>query len=107
MLPGHIFKLVAETELAEKNVPHWLAWREYGNAAGFPVLFFHGNLDSRLFEPAWDKTLTQAQTHQAGTDLINPNSIISYYGHAIKFAQPYTRLDRKCKSSNEADIRIV
>merc|ERR1740117_1501302 len=45
-----------------------LAWREYGNAAGFPILFFHGNLNSRLFEPAWDKT--QAQTLQAGARVI-------------------------------------
>jgi pimeloyl-ACP methyl ester carboxylesterase len=45
-----------------------LAWRQYGAADGFPVLFFHGNLNSRLFEPAWEKT--QAQTEAARARLI-------------------------------------
>ena len=45
-----------------------LAWREYGNPSGFPILFMHGNLNSRLFEPAWAKT--QSETSAAGARVI-------------------------------------
>ena len=45
-----------------------LAWREYGVAEGFAVIFSHGNLNSRLFEAAWDKT--DAITKEAGVRLI-------------------------------------
>eukprot|EP00937_MAST-01D_sp_MAST-1D-sp2_P000680 g680.t1 len=46
-----------------------LAFREYGDTThGFAVLFFHGNLNSRLFTPAW--AATQAQTEAAGARLI-------------------------------------
>ena len=38
-----------------------LAWREYGLASGFPVIFTHGNLNSRLFEPAWEQSRAQAE----------------------------------------------
>lgn len=33
-----------------------LAWREYGAAKGYPVLFMHGNFNSRLLQPAWSDT---------------------------------------------------
>jgi pimeloyl-ACP methyl ester carboxylesterase len=33
-----------------------LAWREYGDPKGFPVVFTHGVFNSRLFQPVWDKT---------------------------------------------------
>eukprot|EP01065_Artemidia_motanka_P013012 TRINITY_DN17176_c0_g1_i2.p2 TRINITY_DN17176_c0_g1~~TRINITY_DN17176_c0_g1_i2.p2 ORF type:complete len:288 (+),score=99.11 TRINITY_DN17176_c0_g1_i2:39-866(+) len=33
-----------------------LAWRQYGCADGFPVIFLHGCLNSRLFQPAWERT---------------------------------------------------
>ena len=33
-----------------------LALREYGSAIGLPIIFTHGNLNSRLFEPVWDLT---------------------------------------------------
>jgi hypothetical protein len=42
-----------------------LGFREYGLAGGFPVLFLHGNLNSCLFQPCWEKT--QAVTVGAGT----------------------------------------
>lgn len=45
-----------------------LAYRRYGSPDGFPVFFFHGNLNSRLFEAAWEKT--QAQSAAAGADVI-------------------------------------
>lgn len=45
-----------------------LAYRQYGVPDGFPVFFFHGNLNSRLFEPAWEKT--EAQTVAAGARVI-------------------------------------
>ena len=45
-----------------------LAWREYGSATGFPIVFMHGNLNSRLFEPAWENT--QSVTSQAGARVI-------------------------------------
>ena len=45
-----------------------LAWRMYGAENGFPIVFFHGNLNSRLFEPAWDAT--QAATEAAGARVI-------------------------------------
>jgi len=33
-----------------------LAWRQYGDNSGVPIIFCHGNLNSRLFEPAWSAT---------------------------------------------------
>lgn len=46
-----------------------LAWRTYGDqTGGFPVIFAHGNLNSRLFEPSWEKTV--AQTLGAGAHVI-------------------------------------
>jgi pimeloyl-ACP methyl ester carboxylesterase len=39
-----------------------LAFREYGQ--GFPVVFLHGNLNSRLFAPSWGKT--EEETAAAG-----------------------------------------
>ena len=33
-----------------------LAFREYGDPSGLPVIFYHGGLNSRAFEAAWDKT---------------------------------------------------
>lgn len=33
-----------------------LAFREYGDASGVPIIFYHGNLSSRLFMPSWDET---------------------------------------------------
>jgi pimeloyl-ACP methyl ester carboxylesterase len=37
-----------------------IAFREYGT--GFPVIFMHGNLNSRNFAPAWLKSSDQADT---------------------------------------------
>jgi len=46
-----------------------LAWREFGAIQqGFPVIFSHGNLNSRLFEPVWGNT--DAVTNEAGVRLI-------------------------------------
>jgi len=45
-----------------------LAWREYGLADGFPIVFSHGNLNSRLFAPSWD--MTDAITKKTGVRLI-------------------------------------
>eukprot|EP00040_Diaphanoeca_grandis_P026639 m.149586 g.149586 ORF g.149586 m.149586 type:complete len:304 (-) comp30669_c0_seq1:138-1049(-) len=33
-----------------------LGWREYGDADGHPIIFNHGNMNSRLFSPCWDKS---------------------------------------------------
>ena len=41
-----------------------VTFREYGDENGYPVLFMHGNLNSREFQPSWEKT--QAQTVEAG-----------------------------------------
>jgi len=41
-----------------------LAWRAYGrplSAGGFPVIFTHGNLNSRAFAPAWGKSAALAE----------------------------------------------
>lgn len=43
-----------------------LAFREYGQ--GFPVVFLHGNLNSRLFAPSWGKT--EEDTAGAGCKII-------------------------------------
>lgn len=43
-----------------------LAFREYGQ--GFPVIFLHGNLNSRLFAPCWGKT--EEVTADAGCKVI-------------------------------------
>mmetsp|Transcript_7159 Transcript_7159/g.8224 ORF Transcript_7159/g.8224 Transcript_7159/m.8224 type:complete len:284 (+) Transcript_7159:74-925(+) len=45
-----------------------LCFREYGDPSGFPVIFAHGNLNSRLFAPAWEKT--EALTCEAKVRLI-------------------------------------
>lgn len=45
-----------------------LEYREYGTPDGFPVLFFHGGLNSRLFEPAWERT--EAATKTTGARVI-------------------------------------
>jgi len=35
----------------------FLAWREYGDLVnGYPIFFLHGNLNSRLFTPTWERT---------------------------------------------------
>lgn len=43
-----------------------LAFREYGN--GFPVIFLHGNLNSRLFAPSW--SATEEDSEAAGCRVI-------------------------------------
>ena len=45
-----------------------LAWREYGDREGYPVLFAHGNLNSRLFQACWDRE--QVITEAAGARVI-------------------------------------
>jgi pimeloyl-ACP methyl ester carboxylesterase len=45
-----------------------LGFREYGLATGFPVFYMHGNLNSSLFMPAWERT--QDLTAAAGARLI-------------------------------------
>jgi pimeloyl-ACP methyl ester carboxylesterase len=45
-----------------------LAWREYGDKLGFPIIFMHGNLNSRLFTPVWGET--QDITASAGARII-------------------------------------
>eukprot|EP01062_Namystynia_karyoxenos_P046018 TRINITY_DN34339_c0_g1_i1.p2 TRINITY_DN34339_c0_g1~~TRINITY_DN34339_c0_g1_i1.p2 ORF type:complete len:323 (+),score=97.74 TRINITY_DN34339_c0_g1_i1:84-971(+) len=46
-----------------------LCYAEYGDtASGFPVLFFHGNLNSRLFAAEWGRTA--AVTAEAGARVI-------------------------------------
>ena len=42
-----------------------LAWREYGNVSGVPIIFCHGNLNSRLFEPSWGATEEQTASADA------------------------------------------
>jgi len=48
--PGRFVSLPARGSLAK------LCFREYGEPNGFPVIFSHGNLNSRLYAPAWEKT---------------------------------------------------
>eukprot|EP00961_Rhodomonas_salina_P111997 1507474-Rhodomonas_salina.1 len=45
-----------------------LAWREYGCPQGYPVIFMHGNLNSRLFEPSW--TASHADAVDASVKVI-------------------------------------
>ena len=46
-----------------------ISYREYGDVEnGYPVLFFHGNMNSKMFWPAWEKTLEQ--TKEAGARVI-------------------------------------
>ena len=45
-----------------------LAFRRYGKPGGRPVIFAHGNLNSRLFEPAWNQT--ESLTAAAGANVI-------------------------------------
>ena len=45
-----------------------LAYREYGDPSGLPVVFYHGGLNSRAFMPVWDKT--QQVTEEAGCRII-------------------------------------
>jgi len=45
-----------------------LAYRTIGAPAGHPIIFTHGNLNSRLFHPAWEKT--DAQTCAANAHVI-------------------------------------
>uniref|UniRef100_A0A7S1IVZ9 AB hydrolase-1 domain-containing protein n=1 Tax=Eutreptiella gymnastica TaxID=73025 RepID=A0A7S1IVZ9_9EUGL len=45
-----------------------LAFREYGADLGLPIIFTHGNLNSRLFEPVWD--LTQEMTANTGVRIV-------------------------------------
>eukprot|EP00943_MAST-04B_sp_MAST-4B-sp1_P001552 g1552.t1 len=46
-----------------------ISYREYGDIEhGYPVLFFHGNMNSKMFWPAWEKTLDQ--TKKAGARVI-------------------------------------
>jgi len=49
---GTAMKAVARMTLKDGRK---LAWREYGSPGGYPVFFFHGNLNSRLFQACWDK----------------------------------------------------
>lgn len=44
------------------------AWREYGAKNGLPLVFLHGNLNSRMFAPAWVDT--DSVTESAGVRLI-------------------------------------
>jgi len=39
-----------------------LAFREYGDPSGVPVIFYHGSLSSRLFMPSWDETHEAAES---------------------------------------------
>jgi pimeloyl-ACP methyl ester carboxylesterase len=41
-----------------------IAVREFGDPQGYPILFMHGNLNSRLFSPCWETT--QDTTHKCG-----------------------------------------
>jgi pimeloyl-ACP methyl ester carboxylesterase len=45
-----------------------LCWREYGQQEGFPIIFLHGTLNSRLFSPVWAKS--DAVTTAAGARVI-------------------------------------
>jgi pimeloyl-ACP methyl ester carboxylesterase len=45
-----------------------LSWREYGEEGGFPIIYLHGTLNSRLFTPVWAKT--DELTVQAGARVI-------------------------------------
>ena len=46
-----------------------LAWREYGAVdSGWPCVFFHGNLNSRMLRPAWGQTASAASS--AGVRII-------------------------------------
>eukprot|EP00419_Tripos_fusus_P034461 CAMPEP_0172769864 /NCGR_PEP_ID=MMETSP1074-20121228/187449_1 /TAXON_ID=2916 /ORGANISM="Ceratium fusus, Strain PA161109" /LENGTH=304 /DNA_ID=CAMNT_0013605513 /DNA_START=31 /DNA_END=946 /DNA_ORIENTATION=- len=62
--------MTAETHLILKlRDGRALAWREYGDLdLGFPIFYFHGNLNSRLFQPMWSDT--QEQTAAAGARVI-------------------------------------
>ena len=31
----------------------WLSHRGFGDPGGTPILFMHGNMNSRLFQPSW------------------------------------------------------
>mmetsp|Transcript_4161 Transcript_4161/g.6104 ORF Transcript_4161/g.6104 Transcript_4161/m.6104 type:complete len:281 (+) Transcript_4161:250-1092(+) len=47
----------------------FVSFREYGDLEnGFPVIFAHGNMNSRMFEPCWGKT--DAMTKEANIRLI-------------------------------------
>ena len=71
-----------------------LAWREYGK--GFPIVFAHGNLNSSLLEPAWQKTARQAENAGArvlaldrpGYGLTSPHTNRTY----LDFAQDVQEL---------------
>ena len=58
-----------------------LAWRQYGDPTGYPIIFTHGVFNSRLFEPAWDKT--QELTEGCGARLIAVDR--PGYGHSDFF----------------------
>jgi pimeloyl-ACP methyl ester carboxylesterase len=46
-----------------------MAWREYGKTSGgYAVVFAHGNLNSSLLQPSWDKT--NDQTESAGARVL-------------------------------------
>ena len=65
-----------------------LAFREYGRAIGFPIIFTHGNLNSRLFEAAWTKTAAQAEA--AGARLVAVDRP-GYGGSSLHAARSYSR----------------
>jgi pimeloyl-ACP methyl ester carboxylesterase len=58
----------ADTATIELADGRQLAYREYGDPEGTPVIFYHGGLNSRAFMPAWDKT--DAVTADAGVRLL-------------------------------------
>jgi len=45
-----------------------LAWREYGDPSGFPIVYTHGVFNSRLYQPVWDKT--DQITREAGARVL-------------------------------------
>jgi pimeloyl-ACP methyl ester carboxylesterase len=45
-----------------------LEYREYGDANGVPIMFMHGNMNSRLFDPCYERT--QWVTSQEGARII-------------------------------------
>ena len=70
--PGAAMDVEAPAAAAAPSVSlrdgRMLAYREYGEPSGVPVIFFHGNGNSRLHEPMFEKS--QQATADAGVRLI-------------------------------------
>ena len=61
-----------------------VSYREYGKVPdGFPILFLHGNVSSRLFEPVYEQT--DAETIAAGA------RVIAFDRPGIGGSDPHTR----------------